>query len=97
MNEAYSIDRYRQIYNVFMKPIPDPIFWEDRQLSKIGPSPIDIKRGRPPTERRRDVTEKRKEYSRSNTLKCSYCKQFGHNKRSQRADGVLKILKGKDK
>jgi len=97
VHEAYSVDRYKQIYDVCMKPIPDPIFWEDRELPKIGPPPIDIKRGRPQTERRRDVTEKRKEYSRSNTLKCSICKQFGHNKRSHREDGVLQILKGKDK
>jgi len=80
-----------------MKPIPDPIYWEAGQLPKIGPPPVEIKRGRLQTEKRRNVTEKRKQFSRSNTLKCSYCKQFGHNKRRHRADGVLQILKGKDK
>ncbi|KAJ8426558.1 hypothetical protein Cgig2_017074 [Carnegiea gigantea] len=61
----------------------------------IGPPSVEIKRGRPQTERMRDITERRKEFIRSITLKCSLCKQFGHNKRSNRKDGVLQILKDK--
>ncbi|KAJ8434692.1 hypothetical protein Cgig2_030262 [Carnegiea gigantea] len=58
--------------------------------------PIEIKRGRLQTERS-DITEKIKDFFRSNTLKCSLFKQFGHNKRSHREQGVLQILKGIDK
>ncbi|KAJ8443349.1 LOW QUALITY PROTEIN: hypothetical protein Cgig2_015830 [Carnegiea gigantea] len=42
---------------------------------------VKIKRGRPQTEKRRDIIEMRKDFTRSNSLKCSLCKQFGHNKR----------------
>ncbi|KAJ8420009.1 hypothetical protein Cgig2_008343 [Carnegiea gigantea] len=44
----------------------------------IIPLSIDIKRGRPQTERR-DITERGKEFTRSSTLKYSYCKQFGED------------------
>lgn len=66
-------------------------------MPKIGPPTVEIKRGRPQTEKRRDITERRKEFTRSITLKCILCKQFGHNKRSRRKDGVLQTLKGKDR
>ncbi|KAJ8442134.1 hypothetical protein Cgig2_011324 [Carnegiea gigantea] len=43
--------------------------------------PVEFKRSRPQTERRMDITEKRKNITKSNTLKCSLCKQFSRNKR----------------
>jgi len=36
-------------------------------------------------------------YTISNTLRCSKCKQFGHNFRSHREGNVLEIMRGKDK
>jgi len=97
VNKAYTVEKYKQTYDVCMQPISDPIFWEETDCLKIGPPPIEIKRDRPQIERRRDITERRKEFTRSITLKCSLYKQFGHNKRSHRKDGVLQILKGKDR
>ncbi|KAJ8444478.1 hypothetical protein Cgig2_024042 [Carnegiea gigantea] len=75
----------------------DPIFWKERECPKLGPPLVQFKRGRPPSERRRDITEKRKVYTKSNTLRCSKCKQFGHNSRSHRESNVLEIRRGKDK
>ncbi|KAJ8433889.1 hypothetical protein Cgig2_004611 [Carnegiea gigantea] len=37
------------------------------------------------------------QYTRSNTLRCSKCNQYGHNSRSHRKGGVLDIRRGKDK
>ncbi|KAJ8432916.1 hypothetical protein Cgig2_004590 [Carnegiea gigantea] len=83
-----------------LTPIGRGIFEDERDYLKIRLSPVDIKRGMPQTKRKRDIMERRKEFNRSITLKCSYCKHFGHNKRSDikdGVDGVLEILKGKDR
>ena len=37
VNEAYTVDKYRQTYDMCMRPIPDPIFWEDRDCLRIAP------------------------------------------------------------
>ncbi|KAJ8452794.1 hypothetical protein Cgig2_014557 [Carnegiea gigantea] len=79
------------------RPVTDPIFWEDSDCPRLGPPEIEVKRGRPPSERRRDGTEKRKSFSRSSTLRCSVCKQYGHNSRSHMEGGKLSIWRGKDK
>jgi len=97
VHDAYTIEKYRAAYDVIMKPITDPIFWEDSDCPRLGPLQIEVKRGRPPSERRRDGTEKRKSFSRSLTLRCSVCKQYGHNSKSHREGGKLSILRGKDK
>ncbi|KAJ8430970.1 hypothetical protein Cgig2_008316 [Carnegiea gigantea] len=65
------------------------------RLPQNSTTPIDIERGRPQIERRRDITKRRKQFSRSITLKCKYYKQFGHNKRSQR--DVTKLQREKRK
>ncbi|KAJ8438637.1 hypothetical protein Cgig2_016383 [Carnegiea gigantea] len=57
----------------------------------------DCMRGRPPSDGRRGITEKRKVHTQSNTLRCSKSKQFGHTSRSHREGNVLKIRRGKDK
>ncbi|KAJ8428378.1 hypothetical protein Cgig2_011135 [Carnegiea gigantea] len=62
-----------------------------RKCPKLGAPPVQLKRGRPPSEIRRDRTERRKVYTRSNTLRCSKCKQFGNNSRSHREGNVLDI------
>jgi len=48
-------------------------------------------------QRKRDIIEKRKQFTKSNTLRCSVYKKFGHNSRSHREGGVLQIRRGKDK
>ncbi|KAJ8426704.1 hypothetical protein Cgig2_020691 [Carnegiea gigantea] len=97
VHDAYTVEKYRAAYDVIMKPVTDPIFWEDSDCPRLGPPEIEVKRGRPPSERRRDGTEKRKSFSRSSTLRCSVCKQYGHNSRSHREGGKLSIWRGKDK
>ena len=47
-----------------MMPITDPIFWEDSDCPRLGPPEVEVKRGRPPSKRRSDGTEKRKRFSR---------------------------------
>ena len=97
VHEADSIKSHLQTYDVVMHPIKDLIFWKERECPKLGPPPVELKRGRPPFERRRDKTEKRKVYTQTNTLRCSKCKQFGHNSRSHRENNVLQIRREKDK
>ncbi|KAJ8429686.1 hypothetical protein Cgig2_004485 [Carnegiea gigantea] len=74
-----------------------PIICKERECPKLGRLLVQFKRGRPSSERRKDITEKRKVYTRSNTLRCSKCKQFGHNYRSHREGNVFEIRRGKDK
>ena len=81
-------------YDLIMYPIKDHVFWKQRQCTKLAPLPVELIRGRPPSERRRDRNEKRKKYSRSNTLRCSKCKYFGYNSRSHREGNVLGIRRG---
>ncbi|KAJ8422777.1 hypothetical protein Cgig2_008591 [Carnegiea gigantea] len=97
VHDAYTVEKYRAAYDVIMKPVTDPIFWEDSDCPRLGPPEIEVKRGRPPSERRRDGTEKRKSFSGSSTLRCSVCKQYGYNSRSHREGGKLSIWRGKDK
>ncbi|KAJ8426814.1 hypothetical protein Cgig2_008868 [Carnegiea gigantea] len=97
VHDAYTVEKYRAAYDVIIKPITDPIFWEDSDYPRLGPPEIEVNRGRPPSKRRRDGTEKRKSFIRSSTLRCSVCKQYGHNSRSHREGGKLSILRGKDK
>ncbi|KAJ8448876.1 hypothetical protein Cgig2_030732 [Carnegiea gigantea] len=69
----------------------------ERKCPKLDPPPVQLKRGRPPCERRRNITEKIKVYIRRNILRCSKYKQFGHNFRSHREGNVHEIRRGKDK
>ncbi|KAJ8446094.1 hypothetical protein Cgig2_017596 [Carnegiea gigantea] len=97
---AYNNQVFKQAIEAIKKeskPISDPMFWEDRACPSIGPPQVQVKRGRPQSERRRDISEGRKRFTQSSILKCSVCKQYGHNSRSYRKDGKLLILKGKDK
>ena len=66
-------------------------------MSSVGSPLVELIRGRPPSERGRDKTEQRKKFTRSNTLRCSKCKQFRHNSRSHRERNVLDMRRGKDK
>ncbi|KAJ8431020.1 hypothetical protein Cgig2_003835 [Carnegiea gigantea] len=78
-----------EIRRKFMKTIANR-FNVERECPKLGPPPVQLKRGRPPRERRRDRTEKRKVYTRTNTLRCSISK-------SHREGNVLQVRRGKDK
>jgi len=84
VDEAYSVEKYNAAYGVIMQPTFDPMFWEDRACPSIGPPQVQVKRCRPQFERGRDINEGRKRSTRSSILKCSVCKQYGHNSRSYR-------------
>jgi len=43
VNEAYIEEKYRHTYDVCMRPIPDLIFWEDRNCPRIGPPQLKSK------------------------------------------------------
>ncbi|KAJ8421802.1 hypothetical protein Cgig2_000248 [Carnegiea gigantea] len=101
--EVCATDLRRYIVGMISEENPlyyvagNPIFGKERECPKLGPPPVELKRGRPPSERRRDKTKKRKVYTRTNTLRCCKCKQFGHNSRSHRENNVLQMRRGKDK
>ncbi|KAJ8452673.1 hypothetical protein Cgig2_005009 [Carnegiea gigantea] len=59
-HEAYTVEKYKTAYDVIMKPITDLIFWENSDCPRLSPPKVEVKKGRPPSERRRDGTEKRK-------------------------------------
>ncbi|KAJ8425957.1 hypothetical protein Cgig2_001005 [Carnegiea gigantea] len=42
-----------------------------------------------------EAAKTKKDFTKSSTLKCSYYKQFGYNKRSHMEQGILQNLKGK--
>ena len=57
-------------------------FWPKRDCPKLDPPLVEKSRGRPPSQRKRDIIEKRKQFTRSNTRRCSVCKKFGPNLKS---------------
>ncbi|KAJ8439595.1 hypothetical protein Cgig2_024182 [Carnegiea gigantea] len=102
-NDKIELHRHKLVFTLleeirrkFMKTIANR-FKAERECPKLGPRPVQLKRGRPPCDRRRDKIEKRKVYNRTNTLRCSKCKQFGHNSKSHRENNVLQIRREKDK
>jgi len=97
VHESYTIKSFLQTYDVIMHPIKYPIFWKEMECPKLRPLPVQFKRSRPPSKRRRDITEKRKVYTRSNPLRHSKCKQFGQNSKSYKEGNVLEIRRKKDK
>ena len=97
VDEAHNIDKYKETYVVIMNTIRDPIFGPKRDCPKLGTPLVEKRRERRPSQRNRDIIEKRKQFTRSNTLWYSGCKKFGHNLRSHRAGGVFHIRKGKEK
>ncbi|KAJ8427249.1 hypothetical protein Cgig2_023915 [Carnegiea gigantea] len=60
----------------------DHVPWKERECPKLGLPLVELKRHGSPSERRRNMTEKRK---------------FGHSSRSHRDDNVLEIRRGNDK
>ena len=65
-------------YDVRMNQSKDHVFWKQRQCPKLGPlPPAKLTRRRPPRVRRWDKIEKRKKYSRSNTLDVANVSSLG--------------------
>ncbi|XP_058217476.1 uncharacterized protein LOC131328558 [Rhododendron vialii] len=94
VDECFHISTFAKIYNFNIKPIPDQTMWVHTEFDPIGPPPLRKKSGRPKKNRRKGHDEPkkpnggvRKYYT---TLKCSICKQPGHNARtcSQKANST---------
>ncbi|KAG5550083.1 hypothetical protein RHGRI_015138 [Rhododendron griersonianum] len=70
-------------------PIRDQRYWEPDQFHKLDPPPLRRMPGRPRKNRRREADEApagASHMKRSQTLRCTNCKEFGHNRRTcQRA------------
>ena len=64
------------------------------QFPVIKPSVMKRAIGRPAKNRKRDEDEERKE-KRSKTVKCSRCKEFGHNVKTCKGGLAAKQKKGK--
>ncbi|XP_021764008.1 uncharacterized protein LOC110728673 [Chenopodium quinoa] len=69
---------YKSTYAEHMHPIPDPSQWPSFNLPDILPPPVKRSAGRPKKQRRRGQNEGRKG-KRHSTVKCSLCKELGHN------------------
>lgn len=88
-DDSFSKATYLRAYGGMIHPIPDQRLWEFVGGDIVQPPPLKRLSGRPRKNRRREAGEAEAGTSnvrRANTLKCSTCKEFGHNKRTcQRA------------
>lgn len=82
--------------DVIMHPIKDPVFQKGRNYPKFVQPPIDIKRHKPQSERRMDVLEMVKQYISSNRLRCTKCKQYGHNSKIIERNVCWRLVEAKD-
>lgn len=91
----FSVEMYKVTYGGTIKPIPDQEQWPDSTLPSIQPPAFRRGIGRPSRNRRREEDEQRK-CKRSKTVKCSICKEFGHNSITCRGGLTAKEKKGKN-
>ncbi|KAI8557838.1 hypothetical protein RHMOL_Rhmol04G0042000 [Rhododendron molle] len=86
---SYKLEAYMQCYGGMIHPIRDHRYWEPDQFHKLDPPPLRRMPGRPRKNRRREADEApagASHMKRSQTLRCTNCKEFGHNRRTcQRA------------
>ncbi|XP_056690471.1 uncharacterized protein [Spinacia oleracea] len=72
---------YKQAYAEHMHPMADPTQWPGSTLPTIKPHGIKRSAGRSQKQRRRVAMEARKR-KRHTSVKCSKCKEMGHNART---------------
>ncbi|KAL2930320.1 Regulatory solute carrier protein family 1 member 1 [Bienertia sinuspersici] len=77
----YSVATYKQCYSHAINSIPDAEHWPEIDQPTIHAPTMKRGIGRPSRQRKRADDEPRKE-KRSTTVKCSLCKQYGHNSRT---------------
>ena len=66
-------------------PMNELDMWEDTGFEPVGPPRKQRPPGRPKKRRKRDADEQRTQSSklrRRLVMKCQYCKEIGHNKRT---------------
>ena len=93
-SDWYSCKMYKQAYASTIRSIPDPEHWPEMQFPLIKPPVMKRAIGRPAKNRKRDADEERKG-KRSKTVKCSRCKEFGHNVKTCKGGLTAKQKKGK--
>ncbi|XP_021850492.2 uncharacterized protein [Spinacia oleracea] len=72
---------YKLAYAEHMHPIPDPTQWPEFNLPTINPPGIKRIARRPSKQRKRGAMEAKKR-KRHTLVKCSKCKEMGHNART---------------
>lgn len=86
---TFMKETYLRAHATMIHPIQDQRLWEPVEGDVLEPPPLRRLPGRPRKNRRREVDEAAagtSESRRSQTIKCSNCQNFDHNKRScQRA------------
>ncbi|XP_058182429.1 uncharacterized protein LOC131300547 [Rhododendron vialii] len=86
---SYKLEAYMQCYGSMIHPIRNQMYWEPDQFHKLDPPPLRRMPGRPRKNRMREADEApagASHMKRSQTLRCTNCKEFGHNRRTcQRA------------
>ncbi|KAL2934177.1 Reticulocyte binding protein 2-like protein b, partial [Bienertia sinuspersici] len=80
---------YKLTYSDHIHPMPDSSYWPDFALPIIQPPSIKRSAGRPTKQRRRGRFEKKKG-KRNSTVKCTKCKQVGHNTRTCKGGATAK-------
>jgi len=86
----YTIDKYKATYSGNIYPVRDSCFWPSLEtIPLLAPPPVERKRGPLKKDRRRGADEgaKKRTRGRSTTVRCSKCKQLGHNKAGCRQYG----------
>lgn len=96
VHEWYSVRRYKMAYAHGIRSVPDVEQWPESSLPTIQPPPLQRSVGRPARNRKRGEEEERKG-KRSTTIKCTICKEFGHNKLTCKGGLTKKQKKGKRK
>ena len=68
VDECYTVDRYKQVYSVFINPTNNEDFWplNISGCDVIPPTPMKPKRGREPTNRRKEAEELEKMAAKKN-------------------------------
>lgn len=87
-DEAFTVERYKKLYDGIVYPIPNPCMWDKREdLRKLDPPIVERGGGRPPLHKRRESQTQplsqpntKGKIGHAGTLRCSSCKQIAHNK-----------------
>ncbi|XP_057543814.1 uncharacterized protein LOC130823198 [Amaranthus tricolor] len=93
-SDWYSCKMYKQAYASIIRSIPDPEHWPEMQFPLIKPPMMKRVIERPIKNKKRKADEEQKG-KKSKTVKCSICKEFGHNVKTCNGGLTAKQKKGK--
>jgi hypothetical protein len=82
--DEYRKEKHEACYRHIIYPVNGRSLWERTRYTDLQPPPIKRQPGRPKKKRNKDPSELLRDDSEMkrarNGIKCSICKQFGHNK-----------------